>query len=148
MRLRTATLADIDTIQNLRLEMLKEVAQQIPQTLSAEIRSYLTVHIADGSCLCVLLENEDGVIGKAMLCMYQVMPDEINTSGTCATLFSVYTIPKYRGRGYMEKLLYHLLEQAKKAGVKEVFASAEKKAIPLYQRIGFSLKDNEMSIRL
>ena len=148
MRLRIATLEDIDTIQALRLDMLNEVAQQVPQNLAAEIRKYLTVHIQDGSCLCVLLENEGVAIGKAMLCMYEVMPDEINTSGKCATLFSVYTIPEHRGRGYMEELLYYLLEQAKKAGVKEVFASAEQKAIPLYQRIGFTLKDHEMRIRL
>ena len=40
------------------------------------------------------------------------------------------------------------LEKAKEAGVSEVFASAEKKAIPLYQRIGFTFQENEMSIRL
>ena len=102
----------------------------------------------DGSCLCALMENEEGIVGKAMLCIYTVMPDEINMSGKCAALFSVYTLPKYRGQGYMKELLDYLLEKAKEAGVSEVFASAEKKAIPLYQRIGFTFQENEMSIRL
>lgn len=148
MELRVATLNDIDTIQTLRLEMLKEVAENLPGDLPNAIHKYLNTHMRDGSCLCVLMENDDGIIGKAMLCIYTVMPDEINVSGKCATLFSVYTLPKYRGHGHMKELLCYLLEKAKEAGVNEIFAAAEKKAIPLYQRIGFIFKNNEMSIRL
>ena len=148
MKLRVATLNDIDVIQALRIEMLKEVAEKLPDNLPNTIREYLNTHMKDGSCLCVLMENEGSIIGKAMLCIYTVMPDEINVTGKCATLFSVYTIPKYRGHGYMKQLLCYLLEKAKEAEVNEVFAAAEKKAVPLYQRIGFTFKDNEMSIRL
>lgn len=147
MKLRIATPDDINVIQELRIEMLKEVADNIPQTLPDAIK-YLNTHIKDGSCLCILMENEEGVIGKAMLCIYTVMPDEINISGKCATLFSVFTLPKYRGHGYMEELLCFLLEKAKEVGVNEVLAAAEEKAIPLYQRIGFEIRGNEMAIRL
>ncbi len=148
MKFRVATLNDIDAIQALRIEMLKEVAEYLPADLPNAIYEYLNAHMKDGSCLCALMENEEGIVGKAMLCIYTVMPDEINMSGKCAALFSVYTLPKYRGRGYMKELLDYLLEKAKEAGVSEVFASAEKKAIPLYQRIGFTFQENEMSIRL
>ena len=148
MKFRVATLNDIDAIQALRIEMLKEVAECLPADLPNAIHEYLNAHMKDGSCLCALMENEEGIVGKAMLCIYMVMPDEINMSGKCAALFSVYTLPKYRGQGYMKELLYYLLEKAKEVGVSEVFASAEKKAIPLYQRIGFTFKENEMSIRL
>ena len=86
------------------------------------------------------MENEEGVIGKPMHCIYTVMPDEINMSGKCATLFSVYTLPKYRGHGYMEELLRYLLEKARELGVNEVLAVAEERAIPLVRRIGFELK--------
>lgn len=148
MKLRIATPDDIDVIQALRIEMLKEVAGKIPQNLPNAIHEYLNTHIQDGSCLCILMENEEGVIGKAMLCIYTVMPDEINISGKCAALFSVFTLPKYRGHGYMQELLCFSLEKAKELGVHEVFAAAEEKAIPLYQRIGFEIKGNEMAIRL
>lgn len=148
MKFRVATLNDIDAIQALRIEMLKEVAEYLPGDLPNAIHEYLNAHMKDGSCLCALMENEEGIVGKAMPCIYTVMPDEINMSGKCAALFSVYTLPKYRGRGYMKELLDYLLEKAKEAGVSEVFASAEKKAIPLYQRIGFTFQENEMSIRL
>lgn len=88
------------------------------------------------------------MVGKAMLCIYEVMPDEVNTTGQCATLFSVYTLPQFGGHGYMERLLHFLLEKAKGLGVKEVLACAEIKAIPLHKRIGFKLKEQEMYIRL
>ena len=148
MKFRIATLNDIDAIQTLRIEMLKEAAEYLPADLPNAIHEYLNAHMKDGSCLCALMENEEGIVGKAMLCIYTVMPDEINMSGKCAALFSVYILPKYRGQGYMKELLDYLLEKAKEAGVSEVFASAEKKAIPLYQRIGFTFQENEMSIRL
>lgn len=148
MKMRIATIDDIVIIQQLRLRMLEEVAGKLPESLPKAIYNYLAEHLKDGSCLCALLEDGKDIAGKAMLCIYNVMPDEVNISGKCATLFSVYTRPEYRGYGYMEKLLHYLLKRAKEKGVNEVFASAEKKAIPLYTRIGFSLKDNAMTIRL
>lgn len=95
-----------------------------------------------------MIGADRNVVGKAMLCIYEVMPDEVNTTGKCATLFSVYTLPQFRGHGYMERLLRFLLEKAKGLGVKEALACAEIKAIPLYKRIGFKLKEQEMYIRL
>lgn len=87
-------------------------------------------------------------VGKAMLCLYEVMPDERNLSGKWATLFSVYTRPAYRGKGYMEQLLIYLFQEARLRGVAQVLASAEEKAIPLYQRLGFTMQKNWMSRRL
>lgn len=148
MHLRTATVEDTKAIQKLRLKMLEEVAGNLPAELPDAIYAYLDKNLRDGTCICVLLEESGLIIGKAMLCVYDVMPDEVNVTGTCATLFSVYTLPAYRGQGHMEKLLRFLLEKAKQQGIHEVFASAETKAIPLYERIGFTKKSNEMSIRL
>lgn len=148
IRFRMATVQDIATIQTLRLDMLRELTGPLPADLSRTVSSYLHRHLPDGTCLCALLEREGAVIAKAMLCICEVMPDEVNITGKCATLFSVYTLPAHRGHGYMEHLLQYLLNEAKKQGVKVVLASAEPKAIPLYKKVGFSLDENEMSIRL
>lgn len=51
MKLRVATLNDIDVIQALRIEMLKEVAEKLPDNLPNTIREYLNTHMKDGSCL-------------------------------------------------------------------------------------------------
>lgn len=87
-----------------------------------------------------MIGADRNVVGKAMLCIYEVMPDEVNTTGQCATLFSVYTLPRFRGHGYMERLLRFLLEKAKELGVKEALACAEIKAIPLHKRDRIQIK--------
>ena len=148
MELRIATPKDIAVIQQLRIKMLGEVAGDLPGNLPQAIFEYLNTHLQDGSCLCALIGADRNVVGKAMLCIYEVMPDEVNTTGQCASLFSVYTLPQFRGHGYMERLLRFLLEKAKGLGVKEALACAEIKAIPLYKRIGFKLKEQEIYIRL
>ena len=97
MELRIATPKDIAVIQQLRIKMLGEVAGDLPGNLPQAIFEYLNTHLQDGSCLCALIGADRNVVGKAMLCIYEVMPDEVNTTGQCATLFSVYTLPQFGG---------------------------------------------------
>lgn len=148
MKLRMATMADIDMIVSLRMQMLHEVADTIPSELQDAVKEYLNRHMADKTCLCALGEMDGIIAAKAMLCIYDAMPDETNISGRYARLFSVYTLPAYRGKGYMKGLLCYLLNEAGKYGVQEVFASAEEKAIPLYERIGFRLLESEMHLKM
>lgn len=148
MRFRLAGVEDIPLLCAMRLAMLNEVADAVPTDLAQKIEGYLTAHLRDGSCLCALLEQEGCAVATAMLCAAESVPDEINTTGRFAMLANVYTQPAHRGKGYMEALLRWLLEEGRKAGVREVFAGAERKAIPLYRRIGFTLTETEMFIQL
>ncbi|MBR2465113.1 MAG: GNAT family N-acetyltransferase, partial [Clostridia bacterium] len=65
-----------------------------------------------------------------------------------AKLCAVYTMPEYRGKGYMEKLLTYLIEEGKKSGIKTILNSADMKAIPLYKRVGFHTSSTIMYIDL
>lgn len=146
MRIYTANESQISSIVSLRMQMLHEVAAFIPENLGNHIEQYLRANMGNGNCLCALMELDGKIIGQAMLCCYQMMPDEENVTGKYASLFSVYTLPAFRGKGYMRKLLEYLLEEAKNAGVETMIASAEEKAIPLYESLGFRLVNNEMKI--
>jgi GNAT superfamily N-acetyltransferase len=150
MNIRKALQQDIPIIVALRLQMLHEVAEDVPEHLEIQICHYLKQHLANDTCVCLLCEDQGRVIAKAMLCLYDVMPDEVevNTTGKTATLSSVYTLPEYRGRGLMKNLLGSLFEVAREMGVKIIFAAAETKAIPLYGQLGFCLMDNEMRLLL
>lgn len=139
---------DINAIVSLRMQMLSEVADNVPSELNGKILEYLQKHMADKTCMCAVGEIEGKIVAKAMLCIYEAMPDEINVNGQYARLFSVYTLPSLRGLGYMEKILTYLLNEAKKNGIEEIFASAEEKAIPLYKRIGFNILETELAIKL
>lgn len=148
MNIRLAVSEDLPVVTALRMAMLHEVAQPLPENMEQAVTEYLRVHLQDGSCLCALLEENGCAIASAMLCCAESVPDEINLSGRYAILASVYTKPQYRGRGLMETLLHRLLEYGREAGIREVFAGAERKAIPLYRRLGFALTETEMYLKL
>ena len=146
--IRLATPAEIDAVVGLRMEMLNGVAEAIPADLTERIRSYLERHMADGSCLCALLEVDGRICSTAMLCISESVPDEINTNGRFAMLASVYTRPEFRGRGYMESLLTALFDWGREAGAREIFITAEEKALPLYRRLGFVPMERGMVLEL
>ena len=148
MEIRLADIRDIPHIAALRMEMLKEVAEHLPPALPKAIEQYLYAHIPDGSCICALMEEDGQILAKAMACMGVSMPDENNLSGKYAILASVYTLPQYRGQGRMSRLLKELMGMAKANGAHEVYASPEKKAIPMYERLGFERADDQMIIKL
>lgn len=148
MNIRLAGAEDIPQLTFLRMEMLREVTEHLPDRLPYEIEQYLNAHIPDGSCMCVLMEEDGQAVAKAMACMAVSVPDENNLSGRYAILASVYTRPQYRGQGRMTCLLKELLRRAKEQGACEVYATPEKKAIPMYRRLGFERVDDQMIIKL
>lgn len=148
MTFRLAVPGDIDAITDLRLQMLGELVDTLPEGLAGSIRTYLEKHLSDQSCLCALLEAEGETAAMAMLCCYEDLPDEVSVEGKSANLASVYTLPALRGRGYMKELLTYLLEEAKGRGIRVIYAAAERKAMPLYQRVGFQVAQTMMFLEL
>lgn len=148
MVIRLATKNDIEIIVKLRLKMLQDYEENLPQELSGAIQNYLEKHINDNSCICSLAEIDRTIVSMAMLCGYEEIPDEINLYGKVAKLCAVYTMPEYRGKGYMEKLLTYLIKEGKKSGIKTILNSADMKAIPLYERVGFHTSSTIMYIDL
>lgn len=144
MILRLATLEGIGTPINLRLQMLREIVGSFPEELPNSIQTYLEKHISDKSCLCALLEIDGKIVAMAMLCCYEEMPDEISLEGKSAKLSSVYTLPSFRSRGYMEQLLLYLMDEARNCSIGEIYAAAERKAMPLYKRVGFQAAETIM----
>lgn len=137
MNMRLAVPADVEKLADLRQSMLRELVETLPEELPGATRAYLEKHIADGSCICALLEIQGEIAAMAMLCSYVAMPDEVNIEGRGANLCAVYTLPAFRGKGYMEQLLRYLLEEARGRKIRVINAAAEQKAIPLYERVGF-----------
>ena len=54
MVIRLATKNDIEIIVKLRLKMLQDYEENLPQELSGAIQNYLEKHINDNSCICSL----------------------------------------------------------------------------------------------
>ena len=67
MVIRLATKNDIEIIVKLRLKMLQDYEENLPQELSGAIQNYLEKHINDNSCICSLAEIDGTIVSMAML---------------------------------------------------------------------------------
>ena len=149
MKIREITPEDIEIITQMRMQMLDEVTDDpLPEGLEEQIRRFVWNHLMDGSCIGMVAEVHDHVVADAVLYIFDTMPDEVNIRGVTAMLYNVYTLPEYRGSGIMAVLLEKLIRLAEDAGVSEIQMTAEHRAIPLYERMGFQVTDNSMKMQL
>ena len=149
MTMREITHQDIEIITQMRLQMLDEVTEDpLPEALGASIRRFVWKHMQDNTCLGMVVEKDGKVIADAVIYLFETMPDEVNVKGLTAMLYSVYTIPEHRGCGIMARMLPEVIRLAREAGAVELKMTAEKKAIPLYERMGFHVNDDAMKMVL
>ena len=149
MTIREINLGDVGIITRMRIQMLDEVTDQpLPDALESSVHHFILKHMMDRTCLGVVAEQDGEVIADAVIYLFETMPDEVNVQGLTAMLYNVYTIPAYRGQGIMARMLPEVIRLAKEAGAAELKMSAEKKAIPLYERMGFRISDNTMHMYL
>ena len=149
MLIREITPADVETIARMRVLMLDEVTDEpLPWQLEGSVRRFVWKHMQDRTCMGVVAEDEGRVIADAVIYLFETMPDEVNVRGLTAMLYNVYTLPEYRGRGIMAQMLPEVIRLAREAGAVELKMTAEKKAIPLYERMGFHVNDDAMKMVL
>ena len=149
MLIREITPEDIETIARMRVQMLDEVTEDpLPWQLEGSVRRFVWKHMQDRTCLGVVAEEDGRVIADAVIYLFETMPDEVNVRGLTAMLYNVYTLPEYRGHGIMARMLPEVIRLAKEAGAVELKMTAEKKAIPLYERMGFHINDDAMKMVL
>ena len=149
MLIREITPADVEIIARMRVQMLDEVTDDpLPAELEGSVRRFVWRHMQDRTCLGVVAEDEGKVIADAVIYLFETMPDEVNVPGLTAMLYNVYTLPEYRGQGIMARMLPEVIRLAREAGAVELKMTAEKKAIPLYERMGFHVNDDAMKMVL
>ena len=149
MIIREITPADVETIARMRVMMLDEVTDEpLPAELENQVRRFVRKHMQDNTCLGVVAELDGKVIADAVIYLFETMPDEVNVKGLTAMLYNVYTLPEHRGCGIMAQMLPEVIRLAKEAGAVELKMTAEKKAIPLYERMGFHVNDDAMKMVL
>ena len=149
MIIREITPEDIEIITGMRIKMLDEVTDApLPEELENQIRRFVWKHMQDKTCLGVVAKKDGKVVADAVIYLFETMPDEVNVKGLTAMLYSVYTLPEVRGQGIMAQVLPRVIQLARDAGADELKMTAEKKAIPLYERMGFHVNDDAMKMVL
>ncbi len=115
-------------------ELLNQLTPQ-PTTLSeATLRAVLD----DSASHLYLLEEEGRVVGMLTLGIYH------SPTGSKAWIEDVVVDDACRGRGYGRALVAHAIEEAKRAGVKQLMLTSNPLRVAanqLYQAMGFQRKE-------
>ncbi len=145
---RLATLDDLDSLIDLRIEFLREAEQvrldRDDGELQETLRGYFKKHLADGTFIAWLAFEGGDIVGTSGICFYSVPPTFGNPSGEVAYIMNMYTKPRWRRSGIGQSLLSKLLEEASARGVRKVLLDTTDIGRSLYAKNGFLARDNEM----
>lgn len=147
---KRATLEDINTLAETRIEVLKAANKLCADTDMGEVerQSYLYYQkaLSDGSHIAYLVFDESGCIGTGGVSFFQVMPTYHNPSGKKAYIMNMYTNPKYRRKEIAYKTLDMLIKEIKSKGISSISLEATDMGRPLYEKYGFVKMNSEMEL--
>ena len=133
---RKATEKDIDSIVEMRINLLIEEAATIPTDIRAELKEYFSIEI-NKTIVVMLAEEKDKIVATSSVIFQKYPPSFSNKEGMRAYITNVYTMPEYRRQGISTKLLDKLIEEVKKRGILYVWLWATEQGNHLYKKYGF-----------
>ena len=145
MEIRKANKSDINTLMDVRLEMLRVVNNmtedaEFDKVLEDSSREYF-LH---GDQTTVIAIDGGKTIGCASLSYITIMPTYDHPTGKRAHLMNVYTNGAYRRQGIAYKMTTMLIEEAWDRGATEISLDATESGRPLYRKCGFKDSDECM----
>jgi len=139
-----ATKSDIDELIRLRLEFIADDHGSIPPqdkaNIELQLRSFFDRKL--GTELVALVARDEGkMVSVAYLSILEMPANCRLLNGLYGEVFSVYTLPSYRGKGLCTTLMQHLVAEAKTRGLGCIDLRATKDGYPIYKKIGFVEKE-------
>ncbi len=136
---KIATREDMDLMMRSRLEMLKVVNDlDASYEFSEEIIENSRTYFEEGDHTTVLALDGERVIGCATLSYIHMMPTFSHITGKRGHLMNVYTMKEWQRRGIAKKMVFMLIEDAKRRGATEISLDATEEGRPLYANLGFT----------
>ena len=149
MEIRKANKSDIETLMDVRLEMLR-VVNNLPE--DAEFDKVLVdssrEYFLNGEQTTVIAIDGGKTIGCASLSYITIMPTYDHPTGKRAHLMNVYTNKDYRRQGIGKKMVTMLIEEAREKGCTEISLDATEQGRFLYSQLGFTSNDSGMVLEL
>jgi GNAT superfamily N-acetyltransferase len=140
--IRPATEADFETILEHRLAMLEAVfhferpATDGADAMTAANAAWLRRHLGDDFAAW-LAEIDGRIAGSAAVMWFPHPPSPVNPLGLEAYVLNVFTEPAWRRRGVARALMEHIVEEARRRGIKRIWLRASEEGRPLYVDLGF-----------
>ena len=136
-----ATKQDIDELIRLRLAFIEDdhgpvsphdkvcIEQQLLSFLNRKLGTELIVFVA---------RDARKIVSVAYLNLFEMPANCRLLNGLFGEVFSVYTLPQYRGQGLCTALMQQLVEDAKSRGLSCIDLRATKDGYPIYKKLGFA----------
>jgi GNAT superfamily N-acetyltransferase len=135
VKVRKATLDDIEALVSLRTQLL----EANDSSFDGALRAWLRTHLADGSFRAWIADDAGTVVAASGLTVLDRPPYPGNATGLDGYVTNMFTLPAYRRRGLARQLLEVLIAHASQVGVKRMFLEASRDGQPLYEEFGFQL---------
>jgi GNAT superfamily N-acetyltransferase len=138
VRISQANEDDIaDLAQLLWLDTLnEEPAQRSVDAFAAELAKWWAAH-QDSHLAFVARLLRPEIVGMAWVALVPRVPRPGATSRLSADIQSVFVMPKHRGQGIGSALVDAASEHATHLGSLRVTVHSGRKAVPVYERLGF-----------
>ena len=147
MNIRKAGIDDIDLLIKLRIDFFndskKAMAQEEQEDIERQLKIYLQKRILSGDFVAFVAEDSENgnVLSTAFLAVVERPPTTAFSSSLTGTVYNVFTYPEFRRKGYAEKIMSELLEEAKNLNLKSVNLLATPDGKNLYEKLGFAPVD-------
>lgn len=149
MECRIATNDDIETLMDIRLEMLRIVNDlKEEQDFTEELVNHSRKYFLEGEQETCLAFDNGVAVGCASISYIEIMPTFSHPTGKRAHLMNVYTKAEYRRQGIAREMVEILIDDAKSKGVTEISLDATESGRPLYESLGFKASDECMVMEL
>ena len=142
MTFEKATIDDIKELTALRIAYLQEdsgdMDQEVLHTIEADLPNYFAGHLNnDITAYVARTEEEEEVVSCALLLVVEKPMSPAFITGKTGTVLNVYTKPKYRHKGYANRLMNMLLKDATNMNLSFVELKATEDGYGLYKSLGF-----------
>ncbi|HEY4357641.1 MAG TPA: GNAT family N-acetyltransferase [Acidobacteriaceae bacterium] len=147
--IRRAAEDDVDLIAQQRHRMFadnKFATEERLETMDATFAPWVRAHLAAGTYVGLLLEEDGEVLAGAGIYFMDWPPHYLDIEPVRAYLLNFYTAPQARGRGYANLLLKAAVEEAQSRGIAVTTLHASPFGRPIYEKFGFK-ESNEMMLR-
>lgn len=149
MTIRKTNQNDIETLMEIRLEMLRVVNNlNDGESFSDQLLECSREYFLKGEQTTVFAMDGDKIAGCASLSYINVMPTFDHPTGKRAHLMNVYTRAQFRRRGVGKMMVEFLIEEAKTRAVTEINLDATQMGHPLYKSLGFNDNGEGMNLIL
>jgi N-acetylglutamate synthase-like GNAT family acetyltransferase len=143
--IRKATIADSLELARMRWDFQQEFGKQpacSQQEFIKECNKFFMQHLNEQNFVCWVAEHNNQIIAHACLHLIQKIPKPRELLSYVGYLTNCYTIETYRNKGIGNKLLHHLIDDARAQGTELLIVWPSEKSFSFYERAGFIKPEN------